>query len=85
MQKISYFADNIKWSSHSEMVREVMIKIYYNMTMFDAYTKSSFRMQLDGPLLPVSSFMNQMMAWQNRYKKKLNGYDMVECISVKKC
>lgn len=37
--------------------------------MFDAYTESSFRMQVDGPLMPVSSFMNQMMPWQNRYKQ----------------
>lgn len=56
-----------KWSSHSEMVKEVLIRIY--KTMFDAYTESSFRMQVDGPWMPVTSFMNQMMPWQNRYKQ----------------
>lgn len=51
------------------MVKEVLIRIY--KTMFDAYTESSFRMQVDGPLMPVTSFMNQMIPWKNRYKQNL--------------
>lgn len=54
--------------------------------MFDASTQSSFRIQFYDTFKSVSSFLNQMMPWQNMYKTKLYSYDgSAYLISVKEC